>query len=59
MGKIQEILESHQAPGFISSASGHGAIKEIKNDRVREKVKEQLWKRRNRDERWNPENNLL
>lgn len=50
MSKIQEIIDAHQAPGFLGLSDGHGAIREIKSSSLREKVKEQLWKRRNRDD---------
>lgn len=49
MGKIQEIIDSHQAPGFLGLTNGHGALSQIKSQKLKEKVKEQLWKRRNRD----------
>lgn len=54
MGKIQEIIDSHQAPGFIGLTDGHGALREIKSQRLKEKVKEQLFKRRNQDVRLDP-----
>ena len=54
MGKLQEIIDSGQAPSFLGLSDGHGAIRQIKSDRLKEKVKEQLWKRRNRDEKLNP-----
>lgn len=55
MGKLQEIIDTHQSPGFLGLTDGHGAIRQIKSDRLKEKVKEQLWKRRNRDdEKLNP-----
>ncbi len=56
MGKIQEIIDSHQAPGFLGLTDGHGALREIKSQRLKEKVKEQLWKRRNNTDKLNPAN---
>jgi hypothetical protein len=55
MGGLQEIIESRQSPGFLGLTDGHGAVRQIKSDRLKEKVKEQLWKRRNRNEKLNPE----
>lgn len=54
MGKIQEIIESRQAPGFLGLTDGHGALKNINSPRLKEKVKEQLYKRRNSRERLDP-----
>lgn len=54
VGKIQEIIDSKQAPGFLGLTDGHGALRQIKSDRLREKVKEQLWKRRNNTDKLNP-----
>ena len=54
MGHLQEIIDTHQSPGFIGLTDGHGAIRQIKSDRLREKVKEQLWKCRNNTDKLNP-----
>jgi len=54
MSNLEQIVKSKQAPAFIHSTKGHGALKEIKNPRIREKVERQLFKRRDRDERLNP-----
>lgn len=56
MSKLQEIIDSRQSPGFLGLSDGHGAVRQIKSDRLKEKVKEQLWKRRNNTEKLNPEN---
>lgn len=54
MSNLEEIVKSKQAPAFIHSTKGNGALKEIKDSRLKEKVKEQLFKRRNQDTRLNP-----
>lgn len=55
MGKIQEIIDSHQAPGFLGLTDGHGALSQIKSQKLKEKVKEQLWKRRKNTNKMNPD----
>jgi hypothetical protein len=54
VSNLEEIVKSKQAPAFIHSTKGNGELKEIKNDRLREKVREQIFKRRNQDVRLNP-----
>lgn len=58
MSNLEEIVKSHQAPAFIHSTKGHGALREIKDNRLKEKVKEQLFKRRNQDVRLDPKFSL-
>lgn len=59
MGKIQEIIDSHQAPGFIGLSDGHGALRNIKSQRLKEKVKHEIWKRRNKTDKMNPDSLLI
>jgi len=54
VSNLEQMVKAKQAPAFIHSTKGHGALREIKDNRLREKVKEQLWKRRDRNERLNP-----
>ncbi len=58
MSNLEEMVKARQAPAFIHSTKGNGALKEIKSDRLREKVREQLFKRRNQDVRLNPKFSL-
>jgi len=57
VGKIQEIIESRQAPGFLGLTDGHGALKNINSPRLKEKVKEQFKRYKDyliaEEEEWN------
>jgi len=65
VGKIQEIIDSKQAPGFIGLSEkffpmSGSRINQIKSNKIKDMVKEKAWKIKKRgDSKFNPANELL